>query len=220
MSQVGSTTTVVSMCGSEWDKCKYSALHYRRSNCSVRFFFLLCLFLVLLLIVSLWIVVFLFSDGELVLMDAGCEYHCYASDITRTFPSNGKFSEAQREIYEIGKLHLERFSVADSDVNYPLFLQFCVWMKLVSSNVNKECRFIVCNNCPNRCSLKSYSEFRSRWIRCHSRAFIHIRSDIILEWWECQKKKKIYPFHTCLSPCRTFMTHALFRAVLRFQWAL
>jgi hypothetical protein len=42
MSQVGSTTTVVSMCGSEWDKCKYSALHYRRSNCSVRFFFLLC----------------------------------------------------------------------------------------------------------------------------------------------------------------------------------
>jgi len=39
--------------------------------------------------------------GDLVLIDAGCEYQYYASDITRTFPINGKFSTAQREIYEI-----------------------------------------------------------------------------------------------------------------------
>jgi Xaa-Pro aminopeptidase len=40
-------------------------------------------------------------EGELVLIDAGCEYEMYASDITRTFPADGKFTEAQRELYEI-----------------------------------------------------------------------------------------------------------------------
>jgi Xaa-Pro aminopeptidase len=41
------------------------------------------------------------NDGELVLVDAGCEVSGYASDITRTWPVNGKFTEAQREIYEL-----------------------------------------------------------------------------------------------------------------------
>ncbi len=41
------------------------------------------------------------EDGELVLIDAGCEYEMYASDITRTFPVNGRFSEPQAELYEI-----------------------------------------------------------------------------------------------------------------------
>jgi len=41
------------------------------------------------------------EDGDLVLIDAGCEYELYASDITRTFPVNGQFSESQREIYDI-----------------------------------------------------------------------------------------------------------------------
>ena len=41
------------------------------------------------------------SDGELVLVDAGCEVYGYASDITRTWPVNGKFSDQQREIYEL-----------------------------------------------------------------------------------------------------------------------
>lgn len=40
-------------------------------------------------------------DGALVLIDAGCEYRGYASDITRTFPANGRFSGAQRALYEI-----------------------------------------------------------------------------------------------------------------------
>lgn len=41
------------------------------------------------------------KNGSMVLIDAGCEYHNYASDITRTFPANGKFSQEQRAIYEI-----------------------------------------------------------------------------------------------------------------------
>lgn len=39
-------------------------------------------------------------EGDLVLIDAACEWNLYASDITRTFPVNGKFSNAQREVYE------------------------------------------------------------------------------------------------------------------------
>ena len=41
------------------------------------------------------------KSGDLVLIDAGCEYQNYAADITRTFPINGKFSTAQAAIYDI-----------------------------------------------------------------------------------------------------------------------
>ena len=41
------------------------------------------------------------NDGEVVLIDAGMEHDCYASDITRCFPVNGRFSKAQRAIYEL-----------------------------------------------------------------------------------------------------------------------
>jgi len=41
------------------------------------------------------------KDGELLLIDAGCELDYYASDITRTFPVNGRFSPEQRAVYEI-----------------------------------------------------------------------------------------------------------------------
>lgn len=40
-------------------------------------------------------------SGQLVLIDAGCELDLYASDITRTFPVNGKFSKRQRAVYDI-----------------------------------------------------------------------------------------------------------------------
>lgn len=40
-------------------------------------------------------------DGELLLIDAGAEYKGYASDITRTFPINGRYTEGQREIYDL-----------------------------------------------------------------------------------------------------------------------
>ncbi|MDQ1208135.1 Xaa-Pro aminopeptidase [Acinetobacter baylyi] len=41
------------------------------------------------------------NSGDLVLIDAACEYEFYASDITRTFPVNGKFSPEQKALYEI-----------------------------------------------------------------------------------------------------------------------
>ncbi len=43
----------------------------------------------------------LLNDGDLLLIDAGCELNGYASDITRTFPVNGKYSGPQRDIYEL-----------------------------------------------------------------------------------------------------------------------
>ena len=64
----------------------------------------------------------LLNDGELLLIDAGCEILGYASDITRTFPINGKFSEPQKEIYEI-VLKAQKSAIAsivpDEAVNKP-----------------------------------------------------------------------------------------------------
>ncbi|MEP1552192.1 MAG: Xaa-Pro aminopeptidase [Paraglaciecola sp.] len=52
------------------------------------------------------------ADGDLVLIDAGCELQGYAADITRTFPVSGKFSEAQKQLYELVlKAQLQAFSV-------------------------------------------------------------------------------------------------------------
>ncbi len=41
------------------------------------------------------------KEGDLLLIDAGCEYDCYAADITRTFPVGGRFSPEQRALYEL-----------------------------------------------------------------------------------------------------------------------
>ena len=41
------------------------------------------------------------KDGDLLLIDAGCEYGMYASDITRTFPVNGRYTPEQRAVYEV-----------------------------------------------------------------------------------------------------------------------
>jgi len=40
-------------------------------------------------------------DGDMILIDAAAEFDMYAADITRTFPANGKFSDAQKAIYEV-----------------------------------------------------------------------------------------------------------------------
>ncbi|MEE6249891.1 MAG: aminopeptidase P N-terminal domain-containing protein [Bdellovibrionota bacterium] len=52
------------------------------------------------------------KDGDLLLIDAGCEYDFYASDITRTFPVNGKFTAAQTKLYQaVLKAQLETIEI-------------------------------------------------------------------------------------------------------------
>jgi Xaa-Pro aminopeptidase len=41
------------------------------------------------------------ANGDLVLVDAGCEYNGYTADITRTWPASGQFSPAQRQVYDL-----------------------------------------------------------------------------------------------------------------------
>ena len=55
-------------------------------------------------------------DGDLLLVDAGCEYDFYASDITRTFPVSGKFTDAQLAIYEV-VLEAESKAISAVSVN-------------------------------------------------------------------------------------------------------
>src|SRR3546814_13832835 len=41
------------------------------------------------------------ANGDLLLIDSGAEYHRYASDVTRTFPVNGRYSLEQRQFYDV-----------------------------------------------------------------------------------------------------------------------
>ncbi|KAI0029389.1 peptidase M24 [Vararia minispora EC-137] len=62
----------------------------------------------------------LVRDGELVLMDAGCEYNGYASDISRTFPVSGRFTSPQAELYAAvlsAQKQLIDLCVAEDDVS-------------------------------------------------------------------------------------------------------
>ena len=68
-------------------------LHYRANNAPIR-------------------------KGDLLLCDAGAEYGFYASDITRTWPTNGRFSKAQRELYNI-VLAAQSASIAASTIGAP-----------------------------------------------------------------------------------------------------
>ena len=51
------------------------------------------------------------KQGELILIDAGCEYEYYASDITRTIPVSGSYTQAQREVYAM-VLHVQKEIIA------------------------------------------------------------------------------------------------------------
>lgn len=63
------------------------------------------------------------KDGDVVVVDAACEYSMYASDITRTMPVNGRFSDRQREIYNIvlgaQKAAMDAFVAGKSRENDP-----------------------------------------------------------------------------------------------------
>ena len=59
------------------------------------------------------------NDGDLVLIDAGCEIELYASDITRTYPVNGRFTREQKEIYNTEETFLHRFLILCSSSSSP-----------------------------------------------------------------------------------------------------
>ncbi len=70
------------------------------------------------------------KDQELILIDAGCEYNYYAADITRTFPVNGKFTTAQKEIYDL-VLKAELAAIEQSKIKNATFDQIhekAVWI--------------------------------------------------------------------------------------------
>ncbi|WP_289460373.1 M24 family metallopeptidase, partial [Klebsiella pneumoniae] len=58
------------------------------------------------------------KDGDLVLIDAGCEYLGYAADVTRTFPVSGRFSAQQAALYEV-VLEAHRQAIAAVAVGNP-----------------------------------------------------------------------------------------------------
>lgn len=60
------------------------------------------------------------KDKDLILIDAGCEYNYYAADITRTFPINGKFTIAQKEIYDL-VLKAELEAIEESKIKNTTF---------------------------------------------------------------------------------------------------
>ena len=59
------------------------------------------------------------KDGDLLLIDAGSEFNGYASDVTRTFPVNGKFTEAQKEVYQI-VLDSQKSAIAQASIGSSL----------------------------------------------------------------------------------------------------
>ncbi|WP_338845569.1 aminopeptidase P N-terminal domain-containing protein [Massilia sp. W12] len=59
------------------------------------------------------------NDGDIVLIDAGCEFDGYAADITRAFPANGKFTAPQRDVYQLVlDAQLAAFEHAKVDAHY------------------------------------------------------------------------------------------------------
>jgi len=85
-------------------------------------------------------------DGDLLLIDAGAECGNYAADITRTFPINGRFSEAQRQLYDlvleaqlaaIGKIRPGKPWIASHDAAVRVLVKGMVRLGLLSGRVGK-----------------------------------------------------------------------------------
>ena len=85
------------------------------------------------------------NDGDLVLVDAGCEYKMYASDITRTYPVSGKFSPEQRAIYEIvyeaNQACIEAVKIGNDimqvqEISERIILQGLIDLKILKGDLN------------------------------------------------------------------------------------
>ena len=76
------------------------------------------------------------KDGDLLLIDAGAEYLCYASDITRTFPVNGKFSPEQRALYDI-VLASQRAAIAEVRAGRPFIAYHDAAVRVITAGLVK-----------------------------------------------------------------------------------
>ena len=84
-------------------------------------------------------------DGDLLLIDAGCEVDGYASDITRTFPVNGRYTAAQKDVYQIvlaaqaaaiGAAQPDKPWIAPHDAALQVLAQGFIDLKLCSGSVD------------------------------------------------------------------------------------
>ncbi len=75
-------------------------------------------------------------DGDLLLIDAGAEYECYASDITRTFPVNGRYSPAQRALYDI-VLAAQRAAIAEVRAGRPFIAYHDAAVRVITAGLIK-----------------------------------------------------------------------------------
>jgi Xaa-Pro aminopeptidase len=85
-------------------------------------------------------------DGDLFLIDAGPEYHCSASDVTRTFPVNGTYSGAAKEVYEavlevqkncIDQVRSGNTPMGIHDLSEKLLAQVLIDLKIVEGSLDK-----------------------------------------------------------------------------------
>ena len=86
------------------------------------------------------------QDGDVVLIDAGCEYQGYAADITRSFPANGSFTSPQRDLYQ-AVLEVQLAAIEDVTVGRPFqelhlrterrLAEACVQLGLLSGDLDE-----------------------------------------------------------------------------------
>ena len=76
------------------------------------------------------------TEEDLILIDAGCEVNGYASDVTRTFPVNGRFTDSQREIYQ-AVLDAQRAAIASCKVGEPVSAPNDAARKVLSEHLIK-----------------------------------------------------------------------------------
>jgi Xaa-Pro aminopeptidase len=76
------------------------------------------------------------KDGDLILIDAGAEYEGYASDITRTFPVNGKFTKPQREVYDV-VLDVQQQCIDATRVGYTIKKRHELSIELLTEGMKK-----------------------------------------------------------------------------------
>lgn len=88
------------------------------------------------------------------LFDMGCEYHCYGSDITCSFPVNGKFSEDQKIIYNavLKASRAVMAAVKPGMISLPIFLAFFTDLFLVVDELKQEYRGQTCISSQIECN--------------------------------------------------------------------